>query len=59
MEKMPIKNYIIIFILGAIVALFGTHAWVVYKLRTQVRNQQAVIQQIVNLINTAGKNGGQ
>ncbi len=45
------KQIITAFILGAIVAVFGFHAYFLYQIRQQVIQNTASIQQIVNFLN--------
>lgn len=45
------KDKIIYFVVGAIIAIFCVHAYIVYQLRDQTIQNSIVIQQIVNLIN--------
>jgi Tfp pilus assembly protein PilE len=45
------KTIITSFIAGILLTIFVLHAYTVYQLRAQVRQHQAVIEQVVGFIN--------
>lgn len=49
------KDKITYFVIGAIVAVFCTHAYIVYQLRQQTLENTQVISQIVTFLNSVKK----